>query len=188
MKKALTTLLALLITASAASAIEPRSKQNQSTFDNPFCAIKTLTKPRVHGYVRALKETDGTPAIYIDKRILSRTELVRFMLAHECCHHSLGHLELSRHANSLDSALQGIGLGHQLELDADCCAARMLNKENDRPGLENAKQFMFRYGPKPTGQGYPSGVQRAMVIRHCAKTDENTSTTIYLNEKKSSKK
>lgn len=171
--------LALLATPAGA---EDNASPSGRLIENPLCEAKTYALPNVPGGVRAAMKHGEGPVIYLDERVLSRGNLTRFLLAHECCHHSLGHVESVRNGTK-PTAVRGLqNWGRQIELDADCCAARLLKKNNDRPAVENAKQFMMRYGPKPTGFGYPSGFERSMVIRHCSTTDSNKSQTIYLNE------
>lgn len=173
------TSLTLLADGATAAPQEPEMK-------NPYCTIKTVTRPKVEGWVRAIVSREGKRAIHVDKRILARKHLSRFLIAHECCHHELGHLGSLSTKEAAQNMPRSQHLGKRFELDADCCAARLLAAANDRPALQNAKQFMFRYGPKPTGFGYPSGLERSMVIRHCAKTTEASKEQIYLNEKQSS--
>jgi hypothetical protein len=94
----------------------------------------------------------------------------RFLMAHECCHHTLGHVQRYHE-----------GLGHvgpqpffyiapalkQMELDADCCAVKMLKSKNEADSIEAAHQTMVEFGDAPTGAYYPTGTERAANIEKC---------------------
>jgi hypothetical protein len=97
-----------------------------------------------------------------------------FLMAHECCHHTLGHV---RHYYD--------GLGHlgpqpfyyirpalkHMELDADCCAVKMLKLTHEPDAIEAARQTMLGFGTSPTGAYYPTGIERADNIAKCAAED-----------------
>jgi hypothetical protein len=98
----------------------------------------------------------------------------RFLMAHECCHHTLGHVDRYRE-----------GFGHvgpqpffyiapalkQMELDADCCAVRMLKFKHETDSIEAAEEAMVSFGAAPTGAYYPTGDERADNIAKCAAED-----------------
>ena len=98
-----------------------------------------------------------------------------FLMAHECCHHSLSHVTKFK---------QGLGqLGpqpffyiapqlKQMELDADCCAVKMLRERHETDSIEEARRVMALFGRKPTGAYYPTGEERAGNIAKCAAEDE----------------
>ncbi len=95
----------------------------------------------------------------------------RFLMAHECCHHTLGHVRRYRE-----------GLGHvgpqpffyiapqlkQMELDADCCAVKMLKLKGELDSIEAGRSTMVQFGVQPTGAHYPTGIERADNIATCA--------------------
>jgi hypothetical protein len=84
-------------------------------------------------------------------------------MAHECCHHTLGHVR----------RFAGLGqLGPQpfyyirpalrnMELDADSCAVRMLRATREPDAIEAGRRKMLSFGTMPTGAYYPTGIERA---------------------------
>jgi hypothetical protein len=98
----------------------------------------------------------------------------RFLMAHECCHQTLGHVQRYHE-----------GFGHvgpqpffyiapqlkQMELDADCCAVKMLKSLHETDSIDAARQTMMGFGAEPTGAYYPTGIERADNIDKCAAGD-----------------
>jgi hypothetical protein len=98
----------------------------------------------------------------------------RFLMAHECCHHTLGHVRRYHE-----------GFGHvgpqpffyiapalkQMELDADCCAVRMLKAKHETDSIVSAREAMVAFGAEPTGAYYPAGTERADNIDKCEAQD-----------------
>ena len=87
-------------------------------------------------------DSNGRPVIVVNGRTLvEQPAYGRFLMAHECCHHTLGHVDRYRE-----------GFGHvgpqpffyiapalkQMELDADCCAVRMLKFKHETDSIEAA--------------------------------------------------
>ncbi len=78
----------------------------------------------------------------------------RFLMAHECCHHTLGHVQRYHE-----------GFGHvgpqpffyiapqlkQMELDADCCAVKMLKSLHETDSIDAARQTMVGFGAAADG-------------------------------------
>ena len=58
-----------------------------------------------------------------------------------------------------------------MELDADCCAIKILRSNNDTDGIGSASDEMKRFGSAPTGAHYPTGTERAENIAACAVAD-----------------
>ncbi len=56
-----------------------------------------------------------------------------------------------------------------MELEADCCAVRMLRERHEADGIEAARSTMVRFGSDPTGAYYPTGDERAANIAKCAR-------------------
>ncbi len=56
----------------------------------------------------------------------------------------------------------------QMELDADCCAVKMLRQEQRPDSIVSARDAMLKFGSAPTGAYYPTGVERAENMRRCA--------------------
>ena len=150
---------------------------------NPHCDIPTFAVLKLVGQARAILETDGKPLILIDVGVMETPPYARFLLAHECCHHLRGHLVRLRRQQEKRMARNGgprdpqtamtfmaDRISHRkIEMDADCCAARLLARRHDRAGLDAAAAAMAAFGARGTGAAYPAGWQRAMVIRSCGR-------------------
>ncbi len=120
-------------------------------------------------------DSSGKPVIVVNSGTLQSTPPYgHFLMAHECCHHTLGHVR-RYHEN----------LGHlgpqpffyiapalkQMELDADCCAVRMLKFTHEDDAIGAAETTMEGFGASPTGAYYPTGNERAQNILKCAGQD-----------------
>jgi hypothetical protein len=140
--------------------------------ENPYCPIKTYMLRDVAELASSMTDRRGRPVIVVNAMTLRRDPAYsKFLLAHECCHHSLGHV-----ANFKK------GLGHvgpqaffyiapelkRMELEADCCAVKMLRERDEVDGIEAGRNAMLLFGPKPTGAHYPTGIERAENISGCA--------------------
>jgi hypothetical protein len=137
---------------------------------NPFCAVPTYINRKIGTQGLSLYEADGMGVIYIGREEALGDRAYRdFLMAHECCHHTRGHLKRLKeltHENAL-LALSFVSRG--VELDADCCAAVALAKSGHMDAVHEAAERMRAFGAMPTGaQGYPSGDTRAMLIEDCA--------------------
>jgi hypothetical protein len=123
----------------------------------------------------SMLDSNGRPLIVVNGRTLvDEPAYGRFLLAHECCHHTLGHV--GRYKEDL---------GHvgpqpffyiapalkQMELEADCCAVRMLKFKHETDSIESAEEAMIGFGETPTGAYYPTGNERAVNIAKCAAQD-----------------
>jgi hypothetical protein len=58
-----------------------------------------------------------------------------------------------------------------MELEADCCAVKMLKSRHEPDSIEAARQTMVGYGATPTGAYYPTGTERADNIANCVAQD-----------------
>jgi len=117
-------------------------------------------------------DSNGTPVIVVSSIALrDKPAYGRFLMAHECCHHSLGHVRLYHeefgHLGPQPFFYIAPQLKH-MELDADCNAVKMLKIKNEPETIEVARQMMLKFGDKPTGAYYPTGVERADNIAKCA--------------------
>jgi hypothetical protein len=142
------------------------------TTDNPYCDIATYALRGIPEQGVSMLDSNGRPVIVVNATTMTdQPAYGRFLMAHECCHHTLGHVQLYHE-----------GLGHlgpqpffyiapalkQMELDADCCAAKLLKSRNETDAIEAAQQAMMSFGTDPTGAYYPTGVERADNIAKCA--------------------
>jgi hypothetical protein len=142
------------------------------TIENPYCPITTYTLRDVAEQASSMKDSNGRPVIVVNLRTLrDDPAYAKFLMAHECCHHSLGHVGRFK---------QGLGqVGPQpffyiapslkrMELEADCCAARLLRERHEEDGIEAGRRAMTMFGAEPTGAYYPTGIERADNISGCA--------------------
>ena len=143
--------------------------------DNPYCDVSTYTLRDIPEQAMSMLDSNGKPLIVVNGRTLvDEPAYGRFLLAHECCHHTLGHV--GRYKENL---------GHvgpqpffyiapalkQMELEADCCAVRMLRFKHGTDSIESAEEAMIGFGEAPTGAYYPTGNERADNIAKCAAQD-----------------
>jgi len=143
--------------------------------DNPYCDISTYTLRDIPEQAMSMLDSNGRPLIVVNGRTLvDEPAYGRFLLAHECCHHTLGHV--GRYKEDL---------GHvgpqpffyiapalkEMELEADCCAVRMLRFKHETDSIESAEEAMVSFGESPTGAYYPTGNERADNIAKCAAQD-----------------
>jgi len=144
--------------------------------ENPYCEIKTYKLRGIAEQASSMTDRRGRPVIVVNALTLrDQPNYGRFLLAHECCHHTLGHLSMAKKE-----------LGHvgpqpffyiapelkRLELEADCCAVRLLRERNEVAGIDAGAAAMARFGDKPTGAYYPTGEERVENIRRCANRDQ----------------
>jgi hypothetical protein len=140
--------------------------------ENPYCDVPTYMLRDLPEQALSIRDSSGKPAIVVSQYTLAdHPAYSRFLLAHECCHHSLGHMERF-----------GAGLGQvgpqrffyvapalkQMELDADCCAVKLLKAKNETDGIVSAGETMMSFGSAETGAYYPTGIERAENIAKCA--------------------
>jgi hypothetical protein len=147
-------------------------RHRPSTVDNPYCDISTYVLPDFAEQASSTFDAEGHPAIAIDASVLKDdVRYAHFLMAHECCHHVLGHVRLT------SQQLGQVGpqpfyyiqpLLRGMELDADACAARMLSNTHEPEAIETARLKMLEFGAKPTGAYYPTGIERADAIAHAA--------------------
>jgi hypothetical protein len=145
------------------------------TIDNPYCAITTYLLPEIAEQALSTIDKNGQPIIVVSAMVMADSVAYgRFLMAHECSHHTLGHVaayhrELG-HLGPQPFFYIAPQLKH-MELDADCNAVRMLKIKKEPETIEAARQMMLQFGNKPTGAYYPTGVERAENIAKCAAQD-----------------
>jgi hypothetical protein len=155
----------------AASDPSPRARLLPS-IDNPYCDIQTRFFPDFPEQATSMMDSNGRPLIVVNSSTLADNPAYgHFLMAHECCHHTLGHVR---------RFYDGFGqLGPQpfyyirpalknMELDADTCAVKMLKATHEPEAIEAARQVMLSFGTTPTGAYYPTGIERADNIARAA--------------------
>jgi hypothetical protein len=155
--------------------IGARSEYQSRLFsiDNPYCEVVTYVIPDLSEQASSTQDANDRSVIAIDAPTFKTARAyAHFLMAHECCHHTLGHTRITS---------QSFGqLGPQpfyyirpllknMELDADGCAVRMLTLNKEFDAIESARKKMFEFGAAPTGAYYPTGIERADNIVQAAK-------------------
>jgi hypothetical protein len=140
--------------------------------DNPYCEITTYIIPQFDEQASSTTDVRDQPVIVIDASMLKQSlPYAHFLMAHECCHHTLGHVRLT------SESLGQLGpqpfyyirpLLRNMELDADTCAVKMLKQTSEPDAIEVAREAMLQFGNMPTGAYYPTGVERANNIARAA--------------------
>ena len=143
--------------------------------DNPYCSIATYKARDVAEQAMWVSDSSGRPVIVINAGTLKdEPSYGRFLMAHECCHHSLGHVNRYRAGRGAVGPQPFFFIApalKQMELDADCCAVRLLRERQEADDIEAARETMTRFGSTPTGAYYPTGTDRADNIVTCAQRD-----------------
>ena len=143
--------------------------------ENPYCSIATYKARDVPEQAMSVSDSGGRPVIVVNAGTLKDDpSYARFLMAHECCHHSLGHVNRYREGRGAVGPQPFFYIAPQLkqmELDADCCAVRLLRERREMDGIEAARTNMTRFGSVPTGAYYPTGIERADNIASCAQKD-----------------
>jgi hypothetical protein len=141
-----------------------------SRIHNPFCKIPTYVSRAIGSQGLALISANGQGVIYIGREEATGDRAYRdFLMAHECCHHTRGHLRRLKELNRENALLAMSFVNRSVELDADCCAGVALSRMGRQGAVGEAARRMRSFGAMPTGAaGYPSGDVRAMLIEDCA--------------------
>ena len=170
---ALSTALAPVITLQA--SVPARAGRWLPEIDNPYCGIKTYTLRDVAEQASSMTDRNGRPVIVVNSSMLrDHPNYSKFLLAHECCHHTLGHVAKFKK-----------DLGHvgpqaffyvapelkRLELKAACCAAKLLRDRHEPEGIDAGAEAMAEFGDEPTGAYYPTGLERVETMRRCGALD-----------------
>ncbi len=145
------------------------------TTDNPFCSVTTYTLRDLPEQAMSMLDSNGRPVIVVSASALEDAPAYgRFLMAHECCHHTLGHVQRYHeefgHVGPQPFFYIAPAL-KQMELDADCCAVKLLKSMHEPDSIEAARQTMRQFGAAPTGAYYPTGTERADNIDKCAAQD-----------------
>lgn len=143
----------------------------QGVVGNPYCNIPTLLFPGHPLGAQATRNPfSGQPFILVDPNVQAQfgPNFMRFVLAHECAHHLLGHLsELDQIQMVGPYAL--LGVNPSIELEADCWAAETLAERGDFYAVNDAAiALQYSMGPF-RAPGYPSGFERANMIADCGR-------------------
>jgi hypothetical protein len=116
----------------------------------------------------ARQNSAGEAVIVLDPILDLQTEKHRrvFMIAHECAHHRLGHVDVAERRKRRSSP----NVVQDHELSADCWAAETLARIGLTDTLRIMESRFYRAGLYSPGGGYPAGVQRATIISECARS------------------
>ncbi len=142
------------------------------TIDNPYCSIATYLLPDLPEQAMSSMDGDGQPVIGVSAMVMAESRsYARFLMAHECSHHTLGHVAVFRRELGQLGPQPFFYIAPQLkhmELDADCSAVKMLKLNHEPEAIEAARAMMAKFGAKPTGAYYPTGIERVDNIARCA--------------------
>ena len=145
------------------------------TIDNPFCAITTYLLPELPEQAMSTMDKNGKAIIVISAMVMAESPAyARFLMAHECSHHTLGHVAAFHRELGHLGPQPFFYIAPQLklmELDADCTAVKMLKLKGEPESIEAGRATMAKFGEKPTGAYYPTGIERAENMARCAAED-----------------
>lgn len=125
--------------------------------------IERRVTPRLS---QALTDAQGQSVIVLDPRLYAQHQAMHrvFLIAHECAHHRMEHTSRQGLAQRMT---QRHGVRDQ-ELSADCWAAETMTALGMDAAVRRLADEFWRRGFVNPGQGYPSGIQRSNMLRHCA--------------------
>lgn len=128
------------------------------------CGYPLISMPLAQGAAAHI-DPFGRARILLDPHLLSEAETPHrtFLIAHECGHHRLGH---ATPQGLITRRTQVRGVEDQ-ELSADCWAAEHLARDGLFDVVRLIADRFWRAGPVSPGQGYPSGIQRSLILRKC---------------------
>jgi hypothetical protein len=111
----------------------------------------------------------GQPLIIYNPQFIAQAqmyglgaEIFRYLMQHECGHHVLSHV-VGIHMNPAAA----MWMTPQIELQAECYAAKQLYASGDQAALMAAVKLWGSLGMAPTGPNYPTGIQRAQTLHGC---------------------
>lgn len=161
-------MLALLLGWTGQAAARPMLPR----IDNPYCDVPTYLIPNLPEEALSYMDRAGHSMILVSQAVLStRPAYGQFLMAHECCHHLLGHVR------EFHQKLGHVGPQpffyikprlRQMELAADCCAVKLLTKAHQEQSIIAGEKVMAGFGDKPTGAYYPTGQERVKNLEVCA--------------------
>lgn len=127
-----------------------------------FCGLPIVIRPTDQAALAWYE--NGEPMIILDPKVAKNlTKTRKFLIAHECGHHYLGHANETN--VRLDPTPKKIA---EEELDADCFAARQLVIYG---GLREISNAIFSFSQdRRSKHPYPNDQERARKIRDCAES------------------
>ena len=149
-------------------------RRKLSSIDNPHCDIRTYVLPDFPEQASSTTKDDRSVIVIDASTLKSDRAYAHFLMAHECCHHTLGHTRLTQ------QPFGGVGvqpfyylrpLLKNIELDADACAVHMLKQTREADAIESGRVHMLEFGDRQTGAYYPTGQERARNIARSAAED-----------------
>lgn len=140
------------------------------------CGVPAFPSPNVPTGQSILNPMTGQPQILFNPAFFASLgsngpAMFRYMLAHECSHHTAGDIVAQR-LNPMGMLM----VNPEIELRADCNAAKYLRSVGDTAALQTAIAFWAQAGNTPTGPNYPTGTQRAQMLNQCAQTPSTCPT------------
>ena len=150
----------------------PAARFVPPTVENPYCAITTYMVFDLPEEAFSSMDSDQHPIIVVSAMTIRQAlPYGRFLMAHECCHHTLGHVANYHREFGHLGPQPFLSIAPELkrmELEADCCAVKLLKQNGQLDSIEAARVAMEAFGPQETGAYYPTGNERAANIAACA--------------------
>ena len=154
---------ALAIAMAILGSTAAHAQENFAEYDT-LCGYQIIYWPTRHMALSHVTP-DGREVIILDPLLQRGEETARrvFLTAHECAHHRMGHSDPASVARRISHR----GEVADQELSADCWAAETLAKAGFAAELEEIAVKFYQSGGASPGNGYPSGIQRALMIKRC---------------------
>lgn len=149
-------------------------RRKLSSVDNPYCDIRTYVLPEFPEQASSATKDDRSVIVIDASTLKSDRAYANFLMAHECCHHTLGHTRLMQRPSSRVGVQPFYYLRpllKNMELDADRCAVHMLKLTKEPDAIESGRVHMQEFGDQQTGAYYPTGNERAGNIARAAVED-----------------
>jgi hypothetical protein len=149
-------------------------RRKLATVDNPYCDIRTYVLPDFPEQASSTRTDDDRSVIVVDASMLKFDRpYAHFLLAHECCHHTLGHTRLTTQRSGGLGALPLFATAVEEHGTRRRCMRRTHAEAHQgaRGAIERARVRMQEHGDALTGAYYPTGNERAgNIVR---KAEEN---------------
>jgi hypothetical protein len=140
----------VIIGSHAAMAQQPAQRVS-----NQYCAVNTYIQPGISDVAMALPlpRTGGKPVILLNEQARSLPHFA-YVLAHECCHHTLNHTQNMPQLHSRDELME-------LEREADRCAASLLQERGEFQAIHAAIDTARREGQWQRAEKISQSLQSA---------------------------
>ncbi len=147
------------VTSTASAQWNQWGQSQPQQIPNPFCSAPTYIVAHEPRNAGINFDNNGNYYITVSRNLTNNQANVNAMLAHEC-----GHV-VNNHGRGYTNQFQV----KNMELQADCHAARALKQRQDNWALRAFEQFVGSCGNYLSGpMGYPTCNERLRAIRSCS--------------------